>query len=266
MILPTTHDNRETFWLGVGSLPNTYACQYDIRELAKGWTTFLDLSSFYPVRTSDYGFSDRAAHVTNDSLVQIRSTIMAAKNYDDAQTLRLSYSKLGYGFTIQDLTASLEPILIFFRQICYWLDVLFNLDEVNRRALKSLMVHITHGLATWQPFPHWSIQMINDMRLKLTSQSIDHMRSAWTALSFTINGGPSFASAIETYMHTTLTTKMLSMKCSTTEVHIESFSTRTASPIQTKIPTKRSASPSILDGSPAKLISHLCRDSKFYQL
>jgi hypothetical protein len=155
---------------------------------------------------------------------------------------------------LESLKSSTTP----FRQICYWLDILFNLDKVNRRALKSLMIHITHELAAWQPYSHWSTQMINAMRLKLTSQAIDHMRSAWTALSFASNGGPSFASAIGTYMSTTLTTKMLSMKCTTAEVHIESFSAREASPLQTNIPTKRSARPSVLDGSPAKRLPHLC--------
>jgi hypothetical protein len=196
--------------------------------------------------------------MTDDTLVQIISAIMAAESYDVAQALRLSYSEHGYGFTIQDLTESLEPILIFFRHICYWLDVLFNLDEVNRRALKSLMIHITHKLATWQPDSHRSTQMINAMRWKLTSQAIDHMRSAWTALSFASNGGFSFSSTIVTYMSTTLTTKMLSKKCTTAEVHIESYSARAASPLQTNIPTKRSTSPSVLDKSPAKRLPHLC--------
>ena len=179
-------------------------------------------------------------------IVKIRANIVSAKSYSEACLIRDEHSE--YGFSLSALTASLEPILLFFRQICYWIDVLFDLDEENRVALKSLMTHITHDLAQWSPSSGWTAAMTNTMRLKLTSYAIENMQSDWSSVSFAGTGSLSFADTVASYITATLPRSQLFTRCTGFELMILNQFSNVAKPLL----LKRPPSPSVSDSSLSK--------------
>ena len=237
---------RETFWYGHASFPNTYLSQFDIMELVSSFHSSLDLSAYFPIQISEYGLSDQMAHVTDADLFKIRASIVSARSYDEACSIRDNYSEVG--FSLVALTASLEPILLFFRQICYWIDLLFDLDDENRVALKSLMIHITHDIANWSPSSGWSATMTNAMRLKLTSDAIENIQSAWSSVSFAGTGTLSFADTVAAYISTTLPRSQLVSRCSGFELMTFNQFSILAKPLL----LKRPPFPSVSDSSLSK--------------